>query len=177
MLKFIDEILSFFRPCFTRKAAFNWFVILVVGLMLRSDHLGVTSVIRDLALRPDCYETMLHFFRASSWELDFLVSRWYQAVLHFAPLYREGDRAVLLGDGVKQAKEGRFMPGVKKLFQESEDSSKPEYIFGHMFGGLGILAGDVSKWFCIPLRFNIQDGLQQTSGWAGSTASLSSHVV
>ncbi len=177
MLNFIDEILSCFRSCFTRKAAFNWFVILVVGLMLRSDHLGVTSVIRDLALRPGCYETMIHFFRSSSWKLDSLVSRWYQAVLHSAPLYRESGRAVLVGDGVKQAKEGRFIPGVRKLFQESEDSSKPEYIFGHMFGGLGILAGSLSKWFCIPLRFNIQDGLQQTSEWAGSTASLSTHVV
>ncbi len=177
MFEFIDEILSRFQSCFSRKAAFRWFVILVVGLMLRSDHLGVTSVIRDLALRHDCYETMIHFFRASSWKLDSLVSRWYQAVLHFAPLYREDGRAVLVGDGVKQAKEGRFMPGVKKLFQESEDSSKPEYIFGHMFGGLGILAGSLSKWFCIPLRFNIQDGLQQTSEWAGSASSLSSHVV
>jgi len=63
----------------------------------------------------------------------------------FSPLYRECGRAVLVGDRVKQAKEGRFMPGVKKLFQESEDSSKPEYIFGHMFGGLGILAGSLSK--------------------------------
>ncbi len=177
MLKFVDEILSCFRSCFTRKAAFNWFVILVVGLMLRSDRLGVTSVIRDLALRPDCYETMIHFFRSSSWELDSLASRWCQAVLRCAPLYREGGRAVLVGDGVKQAKEGRFMPGVKKLFQESEDSSKPEYIFGHMFGGLGVLTGGLSKWFCIPLRFNIQDGLQRTSGWAGSAASLSTHVV
>ena len=33
------------------------------------------------------------------------------------------------------------MPGVKKLFQESENSAKPEYMHGHMFGGLGILAG------------------------------------
>jgi len=82
-----------------------------------------------------------------------------------------------VGDGVKQAKEGRFMPGVKKLFQESGDSSKPEYIFEHMFGGLGILAGSLSKWFWIPLRFNIQDGLQQTSGWAGFAVSLFSHLV
>ncbi len=177
MIKFIDEILSCFRPCFTRKATFNWFVILVVGMMLRSDHLGVTSVIRDLGLRPSCYETMIHFFRSSSWKLDFLVSRWYQVLLHFAPLYRESGRAVLVGDGVKQSKEGRFMPGVKKLFQESENSSKPEYIFGHMFGGLGILTGSLPKWFCIPLRFNIQDGLQQTSEWEDSTVSLSTHVV
>jgi len=120
---------------------------------------------------------MIHFFRASSWKLDSLVSRWYQVVLHFAPLYRECGRAVLVGDGVKQAKEGRFMPGVKKLFQESENSSKLEYIFGHMFGGLRILVGSLSKWFCIPLRFNIQDGLQQTAEWEDSPVALSTHVV
>lgn len=66
MINFIDYILNFFRPCFSRKAAFHWFVILVTGFLLRSDHLGLTSVIRDLALRADTYESMLHFFRASS---------------------------------------------------------------------------------------------------------------
>ena len=39
------------------------FVTITVGLMLRSDKLGVTSVIRDLALSPDCYDSMIHFFR------------------------------------------------------------------------------------------------------------------
>lgn len=62
MFDFIDKILSPFESCFSRKAAFRWFVILTVGLMLRSDKLGVTSVIRDLALKPDCYLSMLHFF-------------------------------------------------------------------------------------------------------------------
>jgi hypothetical protein len=33
-----------------------------------------------------------------------------------------------VGDGMKQAKEGRRMPGLKKLHQESENSSKGEYI-------------------------------------------------
>jgi len=33
---------------------------------------------------------------------------------------------ILVGDGVKQAKESRKMPGIKKLHQESENSSKNE---------------------------------------------------
>lgn len=33
------------------------------------------------------------------------------------------------------------MPDVKKLHQESENSSKAEYIFGHMFGEVGVLYG------------------------------------
>ncbi len=70
MLKFIDKILCSFEFCFSRKAAFQWFVVIVIGLILRSDKLGLTSVIRDLALQPDSYLLILHFFRASSWSLD-----------------------------------------------------------------------------------------------------------
>ena len=32
------------------------------------------------------------------------------------------------------------MPGVKKLHQESDNSAKGEYIHGHHFGGVGVLA-------------------------------------
>lgn len=34
--------------------------------MLHSDKLAGTSVIRDLALSPDCYDSLLYFFRAVS---------------------------------------------------------------------------------------------------------------
>ena len=69
------------------------------------------------------------------------------------------------------------MPGVKKLFQESENSAKPEYIHGHMFGGLGILAGNVRSWACIPLSIRLHDGLQAAMGWKGAVVSGASHVV
>lgn len=177
MLFFINEILKKFITCFSRKAAYHWFVIIVVGLMIRGDHLGVTSVIRDLGLRPECYETMMHFFRSSAYTLDSIALCWYKVVQKYAPVYHENDRAVLIGDGVKQSKEGRFMPAVKKLHQESEDSSKAEYIYGHMFGGIGALVRKRTKWFCIPLRFTIQDGLQETADWESSIYSQESHVV
>ena len=150
MLNFIENILCHFKPCFSRRAAFRWFAVITIGLMIRSDKLGVTSIIRDLALNPGCYDSILHFFRASSWSLADIRKRWFSAVWQYAPLYREGNLPVLVGDGVKQSKEGRRMPGVKKLFQESENSAKPRYIHGHMFGGLGILAGSVRNWACIP---------------------------
>ena len=177
MLNFIDKILSSFESCFSRKAAFRWFVILTAGLMLRSDKLGVTSVIRDLALKPDCYLSMLHFFRASSWSLDRIRQCWFQTVLRFFPLYQESSFHVLVGDGVKQSKEGRHIPGVKKLCQESETSAKPQFIHGHMFGGLGILAGSIRSMSCVPLNIRLHDGLQDTCGWESSTVSGASHVV
>ena len=177
MLNFIDKVLCQFESCFSRKASFRWFVMITMGFLLRSDKLGVTSVIRDLALSPDCYLSMIHFFRASSWSLDSIRLRWFSVVRDDFPLYKEGNFHVLVGDGVKQSKEGRRMPGVKKLFQESENSAKPQYIHGHMFGGLGILAGNPGNWACIPLSIRIHDGLQAAHEWKGAPVSLASHVL
>lgn len=150
---------------FSVKKPFRWFVTITLGLMLRSDKPGITSVIHDLALCPGCYGSMIHFFQSSSWSLENLRLRWFSAVKEFSPLYKEGSFHVLVGDGVKQSKEGRRMPGVKKLFQESGNSAKPEYIHGHMFGGLGILAGSTHNWACIPLSIRIHDGLQTAREW------------
>ncbi len=177
MYCFMNRILKEFRKCFSREKAFNWLVVIVVGLMVRSDHMGVTSIIRELAIRPELYESMLHFFRAASWGLAQVRQSWYETVKANAPICREGVWNILIGDGVKQSKEARHMPGVKKLFQESEDSSKPAYIFGHMFGGLGILIGNETKKFCLPLSIRLHDGLQFLSDWEGSDDSAKTHVV
>ncbi|WP_143006999.1 transposase [Paenibacillus tianmuensis] len=80
MLKFVDSVLRSFRPCFSRTATFEWFVVIVIGLMLRSDHLGMTSILRDLPLHPRCYETLIHFFRSSAWSLESLWLTWIQVV-------------------------------------------------------------------------------------------------
>ncbi len=69
------------------------------------------------------------------------------------------------------------MPGVKKLFPESEKSAKPEYIHGHMFGGLGILAGSAGQRACIPLSIRLHDGLKAAAGWNGACICAASHVV
>ena len=69
------------------------------------------------------------------------------------------------------------MPGVKKLHQESEDSSKGEYIFGHLFGAIGILIGNMYQILCLPLHMSIQDGIKQAADWEGSNISAESHVI
>lgn len=120
--------------------------------MLRSDQLGVTSVIRDLALAPACYESLIHFFRSSAYNLDSLREQWYRCGLMNAPLFRYRNRIILVGDGVKQSKEARKMPGVKKMTQESETCSKPQFIHGHLLGAIGVIASTKAKRFCIPLR-------------------------
>ena len=177
MWNLLNKILTDFRKCFSRQSSFNWFVIIIIGFMLRSDSLGVTSVIRDLNLSYNVYTTMIHFFHASSWKLETIANKWLEVVKSFAPIYKEDDVTILVGDGVKASKEARKMPGVKKLHQESENSSKGEYIFGHMFGGIGVLAGNSLKLFCIPLFINLQDGIKTIRSWTEPEEKHESHIV
>jgi len=46
-----------------------------------------------------------------------------------------------------------------------------------MFGGLGILAGSVRNWACIPLSIQLHDGLQASRKWEDAGVSDVSHVV
>ncbi len=177
MWKLINDVLNKFRICFSRQAAFDWFVIIIVGIMIRSDALGVSSVIRDLAIDHKHYASMMQFFRASSWKLDTLRTQWISIVRSIAPLWQEDGMTILIGDGVKQSKEARKMPGVKRLHQESENSSKAEYIFGHMFGGVGVLAGNLGKLFCIPLSLRLHDGVKTIHQWRNTGEEMGSHVV
>ena len=175
MLKFIENILLCFRPCFSRKAAFSWFVTIIVGFMVRSDMLGITSVIRDLALNPALYNNMEHFFRADSWGWEDIFTVWTRIISSHAPLKRIAGRAVLVGDGVKRATDGKYMPCTKKMSQESESASKPSFIHGHLWGTVGVLAGNAFKTFCLPLSVQVHDGDGAISGWLGDESV--SHVV
>ena len=62
MWKRIEEILEGFRREFSYRSAYKWLIVLVIGIMVRTDKLGVTSVIRDLALRPESYESVMRFY-------------------------------------------------------------------------------------------------------------------
>ena len=175
MFNRLEHTLESFRDCFSREATYGWFVVIVVGFLLRTDHLGMTSVIRDLALDGSNYENLRHFFYSAAWSLDVLRHRWCAIVRDSEQVYTVNGRAVLIGDGVKANKEARYMPGVKKMVQESEDSSKGEFIFGHMFGAIGVLLGDAQ--LCCPLKFNIQEGLRSVANWKDSFVSGESHAL
>jgi hypothetical protein len=67
-----ESILWQFHFCFSRRAAFGWFVIVVMAFIIRCDHCGVSSVVRWLFLNPDYYDPLLRFFRTTSWQLETL---------------------------------------------------------------------------------------------------------
>ena len=178
MLNFIENQLSSFKSCFSRSAAYRWFVVVIVGLLARTDFLGVTSIIRCLAISPSRYESLLHFFRSDAFSIQDLRQTWLRLVSKSGTLFTFNSRTLLLGDGTKHPKEGRYMPGVKKLFQESGDSSKPSYLFGHMFGGIAAVLHRGGCFFALPLTMSIQDGLSETAAWSKSCASRAlSHII
>ena len=164
-----------FKSQFSRGSAIKWFTVVVLGFMVRTDKLGITSVLRALSIAPKCYESIIHFFRASSWSLTDIQACWYETVSRHMQLFKHMDKAILVGDGTKHSKEGRYMPGVKKFAQESETQSKPGYIHGHMWGGVGVLIGKVREFSCAPLSLKIQDGLQAVCDWNGTNPV--SHVI
>ncbi len=137
----------------------------------------MTSIVRELWINPVRYEAMVHFFHSNAWKLTSLQTHWFQIVSRLPELVMENAMPILVGDGTKEGKEGRRMPCVKKLHQESENSSKAYYIFGHMFGGIGVLLGNAEKIFCLPLSVTLHDGNRTIRDWLEDDTAEESHVV
>jgi hypothetical protein len=74
-------------------------------------------------------------------------------------LFSDNGRIVLLADGIKVRKTGKKMPGVKKLHQESQNNSKPEYIFGHSCQAIAVVVKAASSFFALPLACRIHEGV------------------
>ena len=88
----------------------------LAGMTVRTDLLGVTSIVRALGLRPIYYDRILDFFHSSALDLDKLTRTWRNLVFKSHPgILRVKGRPVLVGDGIKVAKAGRKMPAVKRL--------------------------------------------------------------
>jgi hypothetical protein len=151
------------RSAFGKKAAFNWFVITLAGLCISSEHSGVTSIIRALGLKPQCYHSLLNFFHSDAWSVSSLTSTWVAWVLRVLGGFKVNGRLVLIVDGIKIPKEGQKMPGVKSLHQESSSNAKREYIMGHFFQCVSLLYATATGAWAIPLASRIHEGLKFTN--------------
>jgi hypothetical protein len=154
------DALQSLRPAFSRHDTFMWFATAVVAMMVRSDLLGLTSLIRALNLRPKIYNSLRRHFHSHAIKLDKLVVLWGRTVLRlFSNPVRFNGRLVLAGDGIKIPKRGKKMPGVKLLHQQSNCSTKPEYIMGHSLQAVALLVHAASTCLAIPLAMRIHEGL------------------
>lgn len=148
------------RPACSRLRSFLWFSACVAGLTIRTDMLGVTSIIRALGLKEKCYNRLLDAFHSRAIKLDKMTSLWTKIVLGFFPgILKVNGRIVLVGDGIKIPKQGKKMPAVKLLHQESESNTKAEYIMGHSFQSISLLVSACKSAFAVPLASRIHEGL------------------
>ncbi len=147
------------RSACARTRTFLWMTLCLAGMSVRKDLLGVTSIVRALGLEPACYDRLLDFFHSPALDLDKLTRAWCALLFRLGPgILRVNGRPVLVGDGIKVAKAGRKMPGVKKLHQESESNNKAEYIFGHSCQAVAVLTEALSSVFALPLACRIHEG-------------------
>ena len=152
------------RPACARTRTFLGMAACLAGMTVRADLMGVTSIVRALGLMPICYDRILDFFHSPALNLDKLTTVWRKLVFTVHPgIIRVGGRPVLVGDGIKVAKSGRKMPAVKKLHQQSESNTKPEYIFGHSCQAVAVLAQASSSVFAVPLTCRIHEGVVFTN--------------
>ena len=148
------------RPACARQSTFWWMVLVLAGLSIRADLAGVSSFVRVLGLQERCYRRLLYLCHTRALALEPLRACWTRLVLKLYTPLRVGGRLVLVGDGLKVAKEGRKMPAVKKLHQSSQNNSKASYIFGQSLQGLGLLArGPLGHLCCVPLTSRIHEGV------------------
>jgi len=148
------------RPACARTRTFLWMATCLAGMTVRGDLMGVTSIVRALGLVPTCYDRLLDFFHSPALNLDKLTRLWCSLVFKANPgILRVDGKPVLVGDGIKVPKSGRKMPGVKKLHQESDSNTKPEYIFGHSCQAVAVLTQALSTVFAVPLACRIHEGV------------------
>jgi hypothetical protein len=156
------------RPAFSRETAFEWFVLILFAMLLRLEVAGVTSFVRALGLAPNEYRNLLHFFHSTATSAGELSRLWFGIAAEEPFAVKLEERLVVLLDAIKIAKEGRKMPAVKWQHQESENNTKPEFIRGHYWGGLALLARRSAQFFAVPIRFQIQDGIKTSPSEKGS---------
>jgi hypothetical protein len=158
MISYLQQVLQALRPAFSRQATFDWFVIVAVGFVMRTDTYGVSSIVRALFLVPACYLCLLHFFHSAAWNSHHLLRCWWLWLISQNVEYMVNGRIVLTGDHTKNVKDGRRIPDVETLHQDSETGSKPSYFRGHHWGCIALLTSVRKKFWSTPLWAEVHRG-------------------
>ncbi|KPA09448.1 conserved hypothetical protein, membrane, partial [Candidatus Magnetomorum sp. HK-1] len=158
MISFICKTLQSFRFIFSRSTTWILFCSVVLGFIGANEMVGVTSFCRFYCVDERGYNAFIHFFRCSSWSLAAVTLHWEMFVILQNKAVLNGERVIMLGDHTYVPKDGRRMPGVVTLRQNSETQSKPSYFRGHCWGAIGLLVGSFTTPFCLPLNLSLHQG-------------------
>jgi hypothetical protein len=152
--------ITLLRPAFSQVRTFMWFAVIVAGLTVGTDMLGVTSIVRAFKLHPRCYDSLLKHFHSGGVRVDSLATLWGKIVapqLFADKQVRVDGRRVFVGDGIKIPKRGKKMPGVKLVHQESDN--KAEYTMAHSLQAVSMLVYAGSGVMAVPLAVRIHEGV------------------
>jgi len=125
----------------------------------------MTSTVRAFSLEDKHYNGLEYFHKRSVFDLDEISATWYEMALAEAPVIKVAGLPLIIGDHTKKSKEAKYMPGVKRHHQESDNSNVAEYMHGHAWGCAAILIGNEHKQFAMPLNLRIHDGLDCLADW------------
>lgn len=158
LIQHLDALMQRFRPAFSRQATFHWFVLLLWGTLLCERSAAITSYLNAIGLSPKHYTAALHWFYSSAYTLQRWWTIWSQVLGEHPAALRLKTRLVYVADSLKVSKEGRKMPGAKKLYQASQNINKPTWICGHYYGLVGALMGRNHPLWATLICAQIQDG-------------------
>jgi hypothetical protein len=155
-----SKAFSELRSAFSHQQTFLWATIFCVGLSVRTNLRGVSSIVDCLCLNDQAYGSLLRLCQSKAIDLKQLVRCWVKLCLKiFVPVCVDG-YLVIFGDGIKVGKEGKKMPAVKLMHQSSQSNSKAEYIMGHYFQALSLAVTNKDKEVsAVPLLARIHDGI------------------
>jgi hypothetical protein len=178
MLTYIYKALHYFSDAFSRRSTWLLFCMLVLGFMGAGEITGISSFCRFWGVGDNAYHSFLNFFRSSAFSIEGLLFFWGSFVLAQNETVRVQGRAVMIGDHTSVPKDGRRMPGVVTIRQESETQTKPSRFRGHFWGSVCLLTGSLAAPFATPLALRIHQGFVHIGqGPKGSCLTLGTRIV
>jgi hypothetical protein len=160
MLNYTYQALESFKLVFSRNSTWLIFCAIVLCFMTCTQMIGVTSFCRFWLVTEAGYHSFCHFFRSKAYTYSALLDAWIRFVLKQDVAVKVSERSVLLGDHTHVVKDGRRMPGVVSLRENSETQTKPSYFRAHSWGAIGLVIGSMSACFCLPLQLQIHLGFR-----------------
>lgn len=118
-------------------------------------------------LNEGYYHQALHWFYSSAFSIDSVCYRWGCWLRRQSYINHLQGELVIVSGGIEVGKEDCKMPRGKGLHQESDNVSKPAWIWGHYFSAL--LLGKGHALFVRPIIMKLHDEIPLAEGEASAT--------
>ena len=79
------------RECCRHQRTFLWLLVVLIGLTIRTDIAGISTVVRTLGLKASHYDRLLALCHSQGAPIEALTANWVRLVLkRFKPLRIDG---------------------------------------------------------------------------------------